>query len=94
MVKTENLQEDAIQAASRKLLPALQALYSKQTEFESLSEIADLFRNGIAVAADSRSDQPASACETILTYPTPKVIAGDHMFLYLFIAVSSQTGRL
>lgn len=91
MVKTENLQEDAIQAASRKLLPALQALYSNQTEFESLSEIADLFRKGIPVAADSKSlrdsDQPAAACETILTFPTPKVIAGDHMFLYLLIAV-------
>jgi len=92
MVKTDNLQEDAIQAASQKLLPAIQALYSIQTEFESLSEIADLFKNGIALTAGSNSesdhdsDHPARVCETILTYPTPKVIAGEHKFLYLFIA--------
>lgn len=83
MVKTDNLQEDAIQAASRKLVPAIHALYSTQTEFESLREIADLFKNGIAVTigsdsdSDHDSDQPAPECETILTYPTPKVIAVD-----------------
>lgn len=92
MVKTDNLQEDAIQAASRKLLPAIQALYSTQTEFESLSEIADLFKNGIALTAgsdsesDHDSDQPAPAYETILTYPTPKVIAGEQNFLYILFA--------
>lgn len=97
MVKTDNLQEDAIQTASRKLIPALQALYSNQTEFERLSEIADLFKNGIALPAssdsesDHESDQLAPACETILTYPTPKVIAGEQKFLFLlFVPLRSE----
>ncbi|KAG0562282.1 hypothetical protein KC19_9G133500 [Ceratodon purpureus] len=83
MVKSENLQEDAIQSASRKLVPAIHALYSTQTEFESLSEIADLFKKGVAMPvswnseSESDSDHPPPACETILMYPTPKVIAVD-----------------
>jgi hypothetical protein len=82
MVKTDDLQEDAIQTASRKLVPAIQALYSTQTEFESVSEIADLFKKGVALTtssdseSESDSEHPPPACETILTYPTPKVIAG------------------
>lgn len=90
MVKTDNLQEDAIQTASRKLVPAIQALYSTQTEFQSLSEIGDLFKKGVALTAssdsESDSDQPPPACETILTYPTPKVIAGEQNVWSLMFA--------
>lgn len=97
MVKTDSLQEDAIQTASRKLIPALQALYSTQTEFESISEIADLFKKGVALTASSDSesesdfDHPAPAYETILTYPTPKVIAGEQNCLHLINQKSPST---
>ncbi|XP_073393492.1 probable linoleate 9S-lipoxygenase 5 isoform X2 [Physcomitrium patens] len=83
MVKSEKLQEDAIQTASRKLLPAIQALYSRQTEFESVREIADLFKKGVSLTVpsdsdiDLDSDRTTPECEIILTYPTPKVIAVD-----------------
>lgn len=93
MVKSEKLQEDAIQTASRKLLPAIQALYSRQTEFESVREIADLFKKGVSLTVpsdsdiDLDSDRTTPECEIILTYPTPKVIAGERVIPYLTISL-------
>lgn len=90
IVRTEGIQECAIQAASRKLMPALQNLYSTQLEFESMNDIADLFKKGVVVSAVSESDDsgsdsehPAPDTESVLTYPMPKVIAGKSL-LYLF----------
>lgn len=89
MARTEDIQECAIQAASRKLMPALQNLYSTQLEFESMNDIADLFKKGVVVSAsesddsESDSEHPALETESVLTYPMPKVIAGKSL-LYLF----------
>jgi hypothetical protein len=71
-------------------MPALQNLYSTQLEFESMNDIADLFKKGVVVSAVSESDDsgsdsehPAPDTESVLTYPMPKVIAGKSL-LYLF----------
>ena len=47
LVQTEGLeQEDAIEVASRKMMPALFALYSTQEEYQSLDQVFDLFKEG------------------------------------------------
>lgn len=89
-VRTEELQEHAIQRASRKLMPALHALYSTQQEYESFTEVADLFK--LRAAISSGSTELAEALEEVVInevqpevpYPIPKVIAGE---LILFIRI-------
>lgn len=79
LVKTGGIQEDAIKAASRKLVPALQALYSPQKEFDSLEEISDLFRKGVHFGVVPESEPKSNTeakVEAVASYPVPKVIAG------------------
>ena len=87
-MRTEALQEHAIQRASRKLMPALHALYSKQQEYESFTKVCDLFH--LRAATSSDCTELAAALEEVVVnevqpevpYPIPKVIAGE---LILFI---------
>ncbi len=86
--------EDAILAAGRKLLPALQSLYSTHEEFTSLNNVRDLYKAPDIIAApvsSSSSSLSSSSTETSssepdedpenqpegMTYPVPKIIAGE-----------------
>lgn len=81
LVKIPGLeQEDAIEVASRKMMPALFALYSTQVEYESLDQVFDLFRKGVNLSNDSKcaSDpEPGGEPEgETVTFRLPKVVAG------------------
>ncbi len=86
--------EDAILAAGRKLLPALQSLYSTHQEFTSLNNVRDLYKAPEIIAApvsslssslsssstETRSSEPDEHPENQpegMTYPVPKIIAGE-----------------
>ena len=83
LVQIEGLeQEDAIEVASRKMMPALYALYSTQEEYKSLDQVFDLFRKGVTLSNNSKcasDSQPTSKAEeeTVVTFRRPKVVAGN-----------------
>lgn len=81
LVKIPGLeQEDAIEAASRKMMPALFALYSTQEEYQSLDQVFDLFRKGVSLSTDAQcASDPEPGCESeaeTVTFRLPKVVAG------------------
>jgi hypothetical protein len=64
--------EDAILAAGRKLLPALQSLYSTHQEFTSLNNVRDLYKAPDIIAApvsSSSSSSSPSSTETRSSEP-------------------------
>jgi linoleate 9S-lipoxygenase len=80
--------EDAILAAGRKLLPALQSLYSTHQEFTSLNNVRDLYKapdtssssSSSSSSTETRSSEPDEDPENQperMTYPVPKIIAVD-----------------
>jgi hypothetical protein len=80
--------EDAILAAGRKLLPALQSLYSTHQEFTSLNNVRDLYKapdtssssSSSSSSTETRSSEPDEDPENQperMTYPVPKIIAGE-----------------
>lgn len=86
LVQTEGLElEDAIEVASRKMMPALMALYSTQEEYQSLDQVFDLFRKNVTLSADSKCasgcepGSQASELEAGVKLRRPKVIAGTIM---------------
>lgn len=86
-VRTEELQEHAIQRASRKLMPALHALYSTQQEYESFTKTADLFKLRAVTASGCCTELAAALEEVVVSevqtevpYPIPKVIAGELIY--------------
>jgi hypothetical protein len=94
LVQTEGLeQEDAIEVASRKMMPALFALYSTQEEYQSLDQVFDLFRKGVTLSTDSKcaSDcEPGSEAEaeSVVTFRRPKVIASTFVQFSNMIAAA------
>ena len=90
LVQTEGLeQEDAIEVASRKMMPALFALYSTQVEYQSLDQAFDLFRTGVILSTDSGCAPDCEAkAETVVTFRRPKVIAGTFVEFSTVIATA------
>lgn len=80
LVHTPGLvQKDAIEEASRKMMPALYALYSTQVEFQSLDQVFDLFKKGGSMSSADSKCAPKCApseAEAVIKLRPPKVIAG------------------
>jgi len=81
LVKIPGLEkEDAIEVASRKMMPALFALYSTQVEYQSMDQVFDLFRKGVTLSNDSKcASDPEAGCESeaeTVSFRLPKVVAG------------------
>lgn len=80
LVKIPGLeQEDAIEVASRKMMPALFALYSTQVEYESLDQVFDLFRKGVTLSTDVKCGTDSDSEAETVTFRLPKVVAGNYL---------------
>nr|XP_024380206.1 linoleate 9S-lipoxygenase-like [Physcomitrium patens]PNR51725.1 hypothetical protein PHYPA_010913 [Physcomitrium patens] len=81
LVHTPGLvQKDAIEEASRKMMPALYALYSTQVEFQSLDQVFDLFKKGGSMSSADSKCAPKCApseAEAVIKLRPPKVIAAS-----------------